>query len=122
MPNRLPNLHLVLGAVVALALLSVFTFAPTPVSLSGVALAQPADAEPTIVNICDRTPQVRDAILAKLTEVSDCAAVTDADLSGITGELILSIREYTCVEVGRLRRSCQSGRPAADRQRPRSVA
>ena len=100
MPNRLPNLHLVLGAVVALALLSVFTFAPTPVSLSGVALAQPADAEPTIVNICDRTPQVRDAILAKLTDVSDCAAVTDADLSGITGELILSIREIPVLKSG----------------------
>ena len=30
--------------------------------------------------ICDRTPQVRDAILAKLRDVSDCAKVTDADL------------------------------------------
>ena len=100
MPYRLPNLHLILGAVVALALLSVFTFAPTPVSLSGVALAQRADAEPIIVNICDRTPQVRDAILAKLTDVSDCAAVTDADLSGISGELILSIREILVLNSG----------------------
>ena len=100
MPYRLPNLHLILGAVVALALLSVFTFAPTPVSLSGVALAQRADAEPIIVNICDRTPQVRDAILAKLTDVSDCAAVTDADLGGITGELILSIREILVLKSG----------------------
>ena len=100
MPYRLPNLHLILGAVVALALLSVFTFAPTPVSLSGVALAQRADAEPIIVNICDRTPQVRDAILAKLTDVSDCAAVTDADLGGITGELVLSIREILVLKSG----------------------
>ena len=100
MPYRLPILHLILGAVVALALLSVFTFAPTPVSLSGVALAQRADAEPIIVNICDRTPQVRDAILAKLTDVSDCAAVTDADLSGISGELILSIREILVLNSG----------------------
>ena len=100
MPYRLPNLHLILRGVVALALLSVFAFAPTPVSLSGVALAQRADAEPTIVNICDRTPQVRDAILAKLTDVSDCAAVTDADLSGITGELVLSIREILVLKSG----------------------
>ena len=41
MPYRLPNLHLILRGVVALALLSVFAFALTPVSLSGVALAQP---------------------------------------------------------------------------------
>ena len=100
MPYRLPNLHLILRGVVALALLSVFAFALTPVSLSGVALAQPADAEPTIVNICDRTPQVRDAILAKLTDVSDCAAVTDADLGGITGELVLSIREILVLKSG----------------------
>ena len=37
--------------------------------------------------ICDRTAQVREAILAKLDHVSDCADVTAADLSGITGFL-----------------------------------
>ena len=38
---------------------------------------------PTIVNICDRTEQVRDAILAKLRDGSDCAAVTDSDLNRV---------------------------------------
>ena len=39
--------------------------------------------------ICGRTQQVQDAILAKLSDVSDCANVTDTHLSGITGELTL---------------------------------
>ena len=43
--------------------------------------------------ICGRTPQVRDAILGKLPGVSDCAAVTDADLNGITGRLDLNVQE-----------------------------
>ena len=34
--------------------------------------------------ICDRTAQVRDAILKKLPDTSDCALVTDMDLGGIT--------------------------------------
>ena len=43
--------------------------------------------------ICGRTPQVREAILGKLPGVSDCAAVTDADLNGITGRLDLNVQE-----------------------------
>ena len=77
MTFQLPNLRLILLAAVALALLAVFALAPASVSLSGVAHAQSADPEPAIVNICDRTEQVRDAILANLRDVSDCAAVTD---------------------------------------------
>ena len=45
---------------------------------------------PTIVNICDRTPQVRDAILALLRDINDCAVVTDSDLSGIRQEIDLT--------------------------------
>ena len=45
---------------------------------------------PTIVNICDRTPQVRDATLAKLPGVSDCSVVTDVDLGGIKQEIDLT--------------------------------
>ena len=45
-------------------------------------------ARPT--GICDRTPQVRDAILGKLPEASDCSEVTTEDLSGITGVLDLA--------------------------------
>ena len=36
------------------------------------------------VSVCDRTPQVRDAIVAALPNVSDCADVTAADLASIT--------------------------------------
>ncbi len=40
--------------------------------------------------ICGRTPQVRDAILGRLSGISDCAAVTGADLGAIGGDLGLS--------------------------------
>ena len=83
MTFRLPNLRLILLAVAVLALLAVFALAPDSVSPSGVAHAQSADAEPTIVNICDRTEKVRDGILADLPDVSDCSAVTESDLESI---------------------------------------
>ena len=38
----------------------------------------------TIVPVCERTPQVRDAIVAKVAGVTDCSAVTAAHLAGIT--------------------------------------
>ena len=56
--------------------------------------------------ICDRTEQVRDAIIAKLNEgldtpeVTDCAEVTAEDLSGITGELELSKEEIPALKSG----------------------
>ena len=80
-------------------MLAVFALAPASVSLSGVAHAQSADPEPTIVNICDRTEQVRDAILAKLRDVSDCAAVTDSDLNRVT-LLSLYDEEITALQAG----------------------
>ena len=40
---------------------------------------------------CGRTPQVRDAIVAQIPGVSDCAAVTDTHLGAITGTLDLGI-------------------------------
>ena len=54
---------------------------------------------PTIVNICDRTEQVRDAILAKLRDVSDCAAVTDSDLNRFRS-LYLNDEEITALQAG----------------------
>ena len=96
---QLPDLRLILRAVAALALLAVFALAPVSVSLSGVAHAQSADPEPTIVNICDRTPQVRDAILANLRDVSDCAAVTDSDLNRVR-RLPLYYEEITALQAG----------------------
>ena len=102
MTFRLPNLRLILLAVAVLAFLAVFALAPDSVSPSGVAHAQSADTEPTIVNICDRTPAVRDGILGWLRIDAllgpdspdkyrswDCATVTDHDLSGITGTSVL---------------------------------
>ena len=50
--------------------------------------------------ICDRTEQVRDAILARLDNVSDCADVTAADLSGITGFLGFSSNEALTLKSG----------------------
>ena len=49
--------------------------------------------------ICDRTPQVRDAILGMLPDTSDCALVTDMDLGGIT-RLWLSEKGITTLKSG----------------------
>ena len=97
---RLPELRLILLAVAMLALLAVFALALTPIPLSNVAHAQSADPEPTIVNICDRTEQVRDAILAKLRDDSDCAAVTDSDLNRVRSTLHLYDEEITALQAG----------------------
>ena len=99
MTIRLLDLRLILRAVAALALLAVFALAPASVSPSGVAHAQSADPEPTIVNICDRTEQVRDAILAILRDVSDCAAVTDSDLNSVR-YLYLYDEEIAALQAG----------------------
>ena len=39
------------------------------------------------VGICERTPPVRDAIVAAVTAASDCSQVTEAHLAGMTGTL-----------------------------------
>ena len=45
----------------------------------------PATAQTTTVNICDRTPQVRDAILAAISNPPPaCEAVPETDLAGIS--------------------------------------
>ena len=50
--------------------------------------------------ICERTQEVRDAILAKLSDVSDCANVTDSHLAGITGDLTLSNKSISALKAG----------------------
>ena len=58
---------------------------------------------PTLVpsgGICDRTQQVRDAILAELPHVSDCANVTDTDLSYLQGSLDLDNSDITTLKSG----------------------
>ena len=64
-------------------LLIVVAAASMSVAPRSTALAQSS-------GICDRTQEVRDAILTKLSDVSDCANVTDSHLAGITGDLTLS--------------------------------
>ena len=45
--------------------------------------------------VCDRTSNVRTAILGKLSDISECAQVTDSDLSGTTDTLDLSGQSIT---------------------------
>ncbi len=45
--------------------------------------------------ICDRTQAVQTAILSEIASISDCAMVTDAHLTGITGTLDLSDMSIT---------------------------
>ena len=52
-----------------------------------------SDASPiriALTDLCDRTPQVRDAILAKLPGVDDCFVVTKTQLNELAGRLDLS--------------------------------
>ena len=79
--SRKARLGLKALSVAVLAFLAVVV--STSVPWDSVALAQTA-------GICDRTQEVRDAILTKLSDVSDCANVTGTHLGGITGDLTLS--------------------------------
>ncbi len=62
----------------------------------------PDDTEaslPVFVSVCDRTPQVRDAIVAAVPNVSDCAKVTAAHLAEIRA-LDLQSKNITALKVG----------------------
>ena len=50
--------------------------------------------------VCDRTEQVRDAILDKIAGVDDCIDVTAAQLTAITGTLDLSLMEIGSLAQG----------------------
>ena len=63
------------------------------------ALALPAPAQAQTTGICDRTQQVQDEILNRLSAVSDCAAVTDADLASVT-LVVLERKSITSLEAG----------------------
>ncbi len=67
-------------------------------SIAGAAFAQSAGDDP--VNICNRTSQVREAILARLSGVNDCAAVTTANLRRIDGEINLHDKGITSLKSG----------------------
>ena len=101
---RLPEPRLILLAVAVLALLAAFALAPASVPRNGVAHAQtadpPTDTEPTSAGICGRTPQVRDAILSRLSDVSQCADVTGDHLASIDGRLHLEEKDITSLRAG----------------------
>ena len=61
-------------------------------TLTSAATAAVAATPPPALSggICDRTQQVQDEILGKLPNISDCASVTNSDLSGITGDISLA--------------------------------
>ena len=54
----------------------------------------------TTAGICGRTEEVRDALVALIPGVSDCAAVTDADLAAITGSLDVSNQSISDLKAG----------------------
>ena len=80
-------------AVAMALLLIVVVAASMSVAPRSTALAQSS-------GICDRTQEVRDAILTKLSDVSDCANVTDSHLAGITGDLTLSDKSISALKTG----------------------
>ena len=72
------------------------TFSLNLVDSDNYALGSPSRIEISIrEGVCDRTPQVQDAILGKLSSVDDCADVTDGNLSGIQGDLPLNDKSIT---------------------------
>ena len=59
------------------------------VTLGLILLAVPEKATAQIVPVCDRTPEVRDAIVEQIPDVSDCVDVTEGHLAEIEGVLDL---------------------------------
>ena len=63
------------------------------------ALALPATAHAQPSGICDRTQQVRDAIVAAIAGVSDCADVTTTQLANVSA-LSLGRADITSLQSG----------------------
>ena len=53
-----------------------------------------------VIPVCDRTPQVRDAILDEISSISDCAQVTEAHLAAIAIRLSLDGQRFTALKAG----------------------
>ena len=64
------------------------------------ALALPAPAQAQTTGICDRTQQVRDAIVGLIPSVSNCADVTATHLAGIDSPLLLPYASLTALKAG----------------------
>ena len=58
------------------------------------------DEDTAAAGICGRTEEVRDALVALISGVSDCAAVTPAQLAAITGPLDLSSQSISVLAAG----------------------
>ena len=69
-------------------------------SYPGKAVTLSLKQEDPTVGICNRTEQVRDAILKRIDGVDDCKAVTMAHLSTIDGEMILAGRDIGELQPG----------------------
>ena len=54
----------------------------------------------TLTPVCDRTPQVRDAIVASVRGVGDCKDVTDAHLAAIRGLLDMRNKNISALKPG----------------------
>ena len=67
--------------------------------IQGIGYGEPQNNAPEFTPVCDRTPQVRDAIVAVLPGVSDCNDVTKAHLALITN-LNLSDQNITALKAG----------------------
>ena len=50
--------------------------------------------------ICDRTAEVRNHLLGRISEVSDCAEVTNTHLAEVTGALVLSSNQISTLKAG----------------------
>ena len=55
---------------------------------------------PLFPGICGRTPAVRDALMARISVITDCAYVTDVHLATITGHLNLGDQSIAALAVG----------------------
>ena len=67
---------------------------------SNATVAITDDEDTPAAGICGRTEEVRDALVELILGVSDCAAVTDANLAAITGPLNLSGQNISALAAG----------------------
>ena len=75
----------------------------SPLERASYRLASPDRTTAIVVireGVCDRTEQVRDGILRLISDVSDCADVTDDDLSRVSGALDLSSMGIAVLRAG----------------------
>ena len=58
------------------------------------------DIKVATTDVCNRTPKVRDAIVGKVSGVSDCADLTPAHLAGISGTMGMINRGISSLQAG----------------------